>query len=148
MALTSAQYAALKAELANDPAALGLAAPIAAGQMEVVAGLLNASRAGQSCRSGTLTLDQILGAITLTELPAGQDGAFLAWVNMIRQTAVGFDLNNAKVAAVFQRFFLPATASYTALAALRTVTPCSRAQALFGVQTLLAWSDIVTARNS
>jgi hypothetical protein len=145
MALTPANLAALKAELQGDPLALGYAAHLAAGDDGGLAALLNAPRAGQTCQSGSLTRQQVLGAITLTDLAAGKDGDFLAWVDQLCQMPVGLDLNNAKVQAVFTRFFASGTASFTALAALMQVSGCSRAQALFGVTCVIGAMDIARA---
>jgi hypothetical protein len=147
MALTPTQTAALTQELQQDSLGLGYAARIASGDDGGLAALLNAPRAGQTCQSGSLTSQQILAAVTLTDLGAAGvvDIAFLAWLDRIEQTAVGFDLNNAKVAAVFQRFFASTSNSYVALAALRTVTGCSRAQNLFGVACVLGVMDIAAA---
>lgn len=145
MALTPTQSAALRQELNADPLSLGFAARIASGDDGGLAALLNAPRAGQTCQSGPLTPQQVLGAITITDLAAGNDVALVTWLNQIDQMPVGLDLNNAKVAAIFARFFASNSASYIALAALRTITGCSRAQALFGVATTIDAMDISLA---
>jgi hypothetical protein len=133
MALTPTQSSQLHTELTTDPLALNYAAHLATGDDGGLAALLNAPRAGQTCQSGSLTRQQVLGALTLSDLAAGKDGDFLAWVDQLCQMPVGLDLNNAKVQAVFTRFFASGTASFNALAALMQVSGCSRAQALFGV---------------
>jgi hypothetical protein len=142
MALTATQVASLGNELHTDPAAIGYSPHIASGDDAGLAMLLNAPRAGQTCQSGPLTPQQVLAAITITDLAAGQDVALLAWINQINDMPVGLDLNNAKVAAVFTRFFASGTASFNALAALMQVSGCSRAQALFGVATTIVQSDV------
>lgn len=145
MALTPTQSSQLHTELTTDPLSLNYAAHIASGDDGGLAALLNAPRAGQTCQSGSLTRQQVLGAITLSDLGAGKDSDFLAWVDQLCQMPVGLDLNNAKVQAVFTRFFASGTASFNALAALMQVSGCSRAQALFGVLTVIAVTDIATA---
>lgn len=147
MALTPTQLVALHQELTTDSLGLGYAARIASGDDGGLAALLNAPRAGQTCQSGSLSSEQILAAVTLSDLgaPGVLDIAFLAWLDRIERTTVGFDLNNAKVAAAFQRFFANNSASYTALAALRTIAGCSRAQALFGVACVVTQSDVSQA---
>ena len=146
MALTSSQLTSLHTELTTDPDSIGYAPYVASGDDGSLAGLLNAPRTGQTCQSGPLTPQTVVGAITITDLASGQDANFLAWVRFIDERCpVGLDLNNAKVAAVFQRFFASNSASYTALANLRTVNGCSRAQALFGVSCVIAASDVAAA---
>lgn len=145
MTLTPTELAALKQELQQDPLSLNYAAHLASGDDGGLAALLNAPRAGQTCQSGPLTTQQVLAAITLSDLASGQDTALLAWIQVIAAMPVGLDLNNAKVAAVFQRFFASGTASLTALAALRTVIGCSRGQALFGVATTIDAADVAAA---
>ena len=145
MALTATNLAALKAELQADSLGIGYAADLASGSDAAVAALLNAPRAGQTCQSGGLTRQQVLGAITLTDLASGQDTALLAWMDEIGQMPVGYDLNNAKVQLVFERFFASGTASFTALSALRTISGCSRAQALFGVSCVIDAMDVAAA---
>jgi hypothetical protein len=145
MPLTSTQLTALHQELTQDALGLGYAPHIASGDDAGLAALLNMPRAGQTCQSGPLTPQQVLAAITLTDLASGQDVALLTWINQIDTMPVGLDLNNAKVAAVFTRFFASNSASYTALAALRTISGCSRAQALFGVAATIVQSDVSQA---
>jgi hypothetical protein len=145
MTLTPANLAALHQELTQDPLSLNYAAHIASGDDGGLAALLNAPRAGQTCQSGSLTRQQVLAAITLTDLAAGKDGDFLAWVDQLCQMPVGLDLNNAKVQAVFTRFFASGTASFNALAALMSISGCSRAQALFGVTCVIGAMDVARA---
>lgn len=145
MALTPTQSAALRLELQNDPLGIGFAAHITSGDDGGLAVLLNAPRAGQTCQSGPLTPQQVLGAIVITDLAAGNDVALVTWVNQIAGMPVGLDLNNAKVAAIFQRFFASGTASFTNLSALRTISGCSRAQNLFGVACVIAATDVAEA---
>jgi len=127
MALTQANIAALTAEINTDPLSIGYSPYKTSGNDGGIAGLLNSPRTGQTCQSGPLTPQQVLNAITLTDLPAGTDTALLAWIAQIVSMPIGLDLNNAKVAAVFTRFFVSTSASYQALAALRTISGCSRA---------------------
>ena len=145
MALTSSQTTSLHTELTTDPDSIGYAPYVASGDDGTLASMLNAPRTGQTCQSGPLTPQQVLGAITITDLASGQDTALLAWTTLINTMPVGLDLNNSKVAAVFNRFFAAGTASYNALLALRTVNGCSRAQALFGVSCVIAASDVAAA---
>lgn len=145
MALTPTQLSALAQELNADSAGIGYAPHIASGDDGGLAALLNAPRAGQTCQSGPLTPQQVLGAITIGDLAAGNDVALVTWVNQIAQMPVGLDLNNAKVAAIFARFFPTASDSYKALAALRTISGCSRAQQLFGVACVIAAADVAAA---
>jgi hypothetical protein len=145
MTLTSPQLAALAQELNTDSLGIGYAPHIASGDDGGLATMLNAPRTGQTCQSGPLTPQQVLGAITISDLAAGNDVALVTWVNQINAMPVGLDLNNAKVAAIFARFFATTSASYTALAALRTISGCSRAQQLFGVACVILATDVAAA---
>jgi hypothetical protein len=49
------------------------------------------------------------------------------------------------VQAVFTRFFASGTASFNALAALMSISGCSRAQALFGVTCVIGAMDVARA---
>ena len=134
--------AALKNELTIDPAALGYAAMIAAGNHNALATTLNLVRAGIAINRTIVPAYEIINATDAAEWTSAT-----AAEKQRYQTIVGagqVDLSNANVRAMFQAMFGAGTTTRAALMALLTRTG-SRGEQLFGAGTVVTHVDILEA---
>lgn len=133
-------YAALKQELQNDPQALGYALILATGNHVAIAALMNDPTKGGTLNLPSADCDQVRAQIVASEYAtmSANDKAFLnfllagrdlylsnnvkSWVNALPN----FTLSKSGAGALFSR-------------------PQSRAEALFGQNTIIQYGDIAIA---
>ena len=135
----------LKAELLADPAGLGYAPLLAAGQDGTLADALNLVRDGIDINRGVIPAYEIVNATTPAEW-----AALRAAEKQRYQTLTGagqVDSANANVRAAFQAMFAASTATRTALVVLLT-RKGSRAEQLFGAGAMVDHMAIAEARRS
>lgn len=137
--------AALKAEIQNDPSAVGYSAVLTAADGDaLLANLLNQPRAGTRVNRGVLDSWLLLDAVApadLLALTGGQMNLFLAIVSTGH-----FSVNSVNIQAILNGLFPSATAPTTNanLVALRSRLG-SRAEALFGAGTIIDSLDVAVA---
>lgn len=133
---------ALKAEITNDPAGLGLAAPFAAGSFGSVLSLLNATRQTIDIDRLTVPAYEVFDAIVPSEW-----AALSAQEKQRIQTVLSMGTVYTKgtnTRAAFQAAFGVGTTTRTNLTALLT-RKGSRAEQLFGTAVVL--DDLAAARS-
>jgi hypothetical protein len=141
--LPQTSFAALKAELTNDPKALGLVGKTD----QQAADLLNTVGLSVETVSVTGVLDAYL---VINAVNAAEYGSLTAAEKTRFETITGagkVDPNNTNVTAAFAAMFGAGTATRTALLALANRS-CSRAEKLFGAGTVLNAWDVGRARAS
>jgi hypothetical protein len=131
------QYDVLRAELLNDPVALGYGALTDAN----AAAKLNATNTGRTLSRTSVSKNELLRAITDSEWPTT---AVLQNKLLCIFSCDSIDASNANVKAVFAAIFGAGTATRTALLALGTQT-VSRAVEL-GLGVVLV-ADVTIARG-
>lgn len=135
-------YAALKAELQNDPTARGYAAHLTAGTFSPVADLLNEVQGGITIDRPFVPGWEFLAALVwadLTGLAAGARDYLLALAGM---ESVPTDQPNVRAALLA---ILPGGSDTLANLAALQVRNGSRAEQLFGAGVVVSASDAVTA---
>lgn len=134
--------AALKAELLNDPKALGL---VGMTDAQAAAKLNQLGASGETITiTGVIEAWRVINAIDATEY-----GALTAAEKTRLQTITGagfVDPNNTNVRNAFAAMFAPGT-TRTALLALATPS-CSRGEKLFGQGVVIQYYDVGAARAS
>lgn len=129
-------YAALRAELSNDPVALGykLAAgaapnPYVSGTMtdDQAAALLNSLTTGRTQSRTAVSTTQVLGAVLSSEWPATSSASESKLRAILGMPVV--DASSPNIRTLFSDIFAAGTTSRTNLLALAT-QPISRAQEL------------------
>lgn len=141
MANGTVDPAALKAECVADSTALGLAAPFAAGSLNSVAALLNATKAAIRVDRDYVASYEVFEAIVSSEWTA-----LSAANKQLLQTLLACNPVYAKgpnTRAAFLAIFAAGTATRTNLAALQT-RDGSRAEQLFG--RLVTVADVEAAK--
>lgn len=136
--------AALKSEITTDPAALGYAALVAAGDDAGVAAALNLARAGTAYQQyrGPLPAYQVVNATD----PADW-AALTAQEKQRYQTLTGagqVDTSNANLRAMFSAMF-PAGSTTRANLTNLALRQGSRAEVLFGPGTTITHADVAAA---
>lgn len=135
--------AALTAEIQNDPTTLGYAPFVAAGNDQAIADLLNTLRVGISVNRDTVTGNEFLAAVVLSDYTALVDADSKAWVKSLASMAT-IDVKNANIRAIVAGMFPGGSATRANLVALQT-RQGSRAEQLFGAGNSVSIFDIARA---
>ncbi len=153
--MTDAQLTQLKTELQTDPSSLGYAAPLAAGTMAALAGLLNQPRASIRIRRADIASSEVAIAIEVTDFTSLQanptaaqlssERRYLAWLTAILAVPavrlLNNDGSNTPVITNFQAMFPAGSGTRTRLLALAE-RDGSRAEQLFGVGVVVSYQDV------
>ena len=139
--------AALKSEIETDPQAIGYST--SNGTTALILSMLNDSAKNTTSAKTTRPLDEIKISeastiINSTEFSALNEFQKL-WVEMFINRSDGTDIKDYKVG--FLAIFLNGSATRTAAAALQQ-KDASRAEELFGVNTVITRNDFIQARES
>jgi hypothetical protein len=142
-------YALLKSELQGDPRSYGYAPLIAAGDDSGLAAMLNQVRPEISIRRPDVKAAELLEAIDNRDLLPSATGLDQAWLNAVLSQDQGVRLvlpngSNTRVVANLNRLVGNTQCSQTRLQTISTRTG-SRAEELFGANTVITDSDIAKA---
>lgn len=151
--LTAAQLAALKSELTTDPLSLGYAAPRAAGAMQTIADILNATTGpgAATVTYASLSRDAFVSGLRpgLFALPT-LSAAIQAKYSLLIQSVIG-TVDAVVIDATTLAFLADAVAdgvmTQAQVTAFTTRTG-SRAEVLLGTGTAVQWQDVVQALAS
>lgn len=145
-------YVALKSELTNNPNSLTdgqntLTQLYTAGRDNEAAALLNAAAAAQKFYRNNISPAELLACIDRTEFAtiAAADVTLMGW--WLTQAGT-LDANNAVLRGFFSAAFSGKTTTLGRLTALIALRNGSRAEALFGIGTVITGDDIAKARAS
>lgn len=136
-------YSALKAELQNDPASLGLVAPYSAGNDAQCADILNAVRQTIDINRGVIPTYEVADATVQSDWTALSTAEKQRYQSILAMGLV--NTASANMRAAFQQMFGPTTATRANLVALLT-RKGSRAEQLFGQP--VTPMDIAYARHA
>lgn len=144
-------FVALKAEINTDPATMGYAAPLAAKNDGVLAGLLNNLALGTS-KGLTVQVEQVnaallQGAVVAAEFIALTQPQRDLWQCILIAAQTGVPVRNPGLRLQLIAIWGVGTATRTALVAMQA-RPCTRAEFLFGDGVQVTVSDVAQARVS
>lgn len=138
-------YVALKNEFLTDPTGLGYAAPRAAGNHTELARLINQVQGTISVYRGMIGSWELLACVNPTEYSAlTADNKQLLQIVL---ACVTVDTTDSGLRAIVASVFGPATATRAAMIA-RASRSGSRAEQLFGTNTVITTSDVAIALKS
>ena len=143
----SVDLAALKSEIQNDPAGLGLAPFVATGNNGEIAYRLNQIVSGSSVTREFITAPELQGALDATEFTAFNAAFMSRWQAILMTTMSSLPINTGNLKAQLLAMFPNAvgtSASRTSLIALQTKQG-TRAEVLFGDGTVISTDDVYRA---
>lgn len=135
-------YTALANEINTDPTSIGYAPLVTSGDDAGIAALLNQVRAGTSITKSYIPLEDVLAAIVKTEF----DSLTTANKTVVDQFCRGTRIKSgeANMRTTMAALFGSGTTTRANLIALSTRTG-SRAEVLFGENTLISHADVARA---
>ncbi|HEY6924756.1 MAG TPA: hypothetical protein VI653_14880 [Steroidobacteraceae bacterium] len=141
-------YVALKAEIQNDPTARGYAGK----EDNAVAALLNEIQAGITIRRDNIGPDEILQAIDIRDFNAtNATPPACSWFESLTQLRqirlLNDDGSNTKARLNLNRMLDDTNGSQTRFTAIQNRAG-SRAEVLFGRNTIITDADVAVARHS
>ena len=151
-------YLALKTELLTDPSGLGYAASVSSGDDVTTAAVLNVARGAITIRRADINVQEFWNAIDVADFTAlpgaptvaqlSSERRFLAWLSGLAalQTVrlLNDDGTDTPVVTNLKAMFPAGSATRTRLLAL-AIRNGSRAEQLFGVDTIVGSQDIARA---
>jgi hypothetical protein len=149
-------YAVLKAECQNNPQGysldgLTLTQHFAAGNDGPCATILNTVRAGITVRRANIAASEVLEAVAQSDFVSNPNLLLGSYFESVTQQPTirleNDDGSDTRILTNLKQCFSPSTASRTRLNAIANRTG-SRAEQLFGRDTVLSADDIVLARNT
>jgi len=143
-AFSTTDLPALKTELTTDPTGIGYAPLIAAGNHQGIADAINLARATITVRRGVRSGIDVMNAIALADFEAATTGRqqyILALVTPVE----GVDLSNDIIRANLGSIFAAGNATRTRLLAAADKNPASRAEQLWGINTVISTQQIGAA---
>lgn len=143
-AFSATDLPTLKTELTTDPTGIGYAPLIAAGNHQGLADAINLARAAITVRRGIRTGIDVMNAIALADFEAATTGRqqyILALVTPVE----GVDLSNDIIRANLGAIFAAGNATRTRLLAAADKNPASRAEQLWGINTVINASQVGAA---
>lgn len=143
-------YTALKAELQTDPQGLGYADPLSRGETQVVANILNEPRQNITIRRANIMPAEVLEVLDNRDFIATPNAAHVAWFESVTQLPalrlVKDDGTDTRILGNLRRILEnPGTQGSRARLTDIANRAGSRAEALFGRDTVIQSSDITIA---
>jgi hypothetical protein len=136
MTINTAQ---LRSEIQTDPIALGYAAPVAAKNWQGVADILNNPNQG-AINVSHVNSQALQSAVNPAEYLALSQGQRDLWAAILAQGSVS--VNDAGIKAQALAVFTAAATSTRAAFTQLLTKPASRAEALFGLGTVIGYYDV------